>query len=138
MSQRIMIVEDDHHVATLLRYNLEAAGFVVEHHVCGRDIVRRIEEEAPDLVLLDWMLPGISGIELCRRIRRLKDGAELPIIMLTARTANGDGEFARMVGANAFLTKPFEISEVLSKARCLLDPEARRGSRARVSVTPRS
>ncbi len=121
MPQRVMIVEDDQHIALILRYNLEAAGFEVEHHACGSQVERRIGEQPPDLVVLDWMLPGISGIELCRRIRRLEDAAHIPIMILTARTAKGDREFARLVGANDFLTKPFEISEVLMKARGLIN-----------------
>jgi two-component system, OmpR family, phosphate regulon response regulator PhoB len=120
MPARIMIVEDDYHLALLLQYNLEAAGFEVEHVESGDDAERRIAEKIPDLVLVDWMLPGISGIELCRRIRRQASTRALPIMMLTARTGTDDREFAVNMGATAFMSKPFSLSEVLARARRLL------------------
>ena len=122
MPQRIMIVEDDLNLALLLQYNLEAAGFEVEHVERGDAVERRIGEQVPDLVLLDWMLPGISGIELCRRIRRRSATRVLPIMMLTARTATADREFAARMGADEFVTKPFLVSDVLARARLLLAP----------------
>lgn len=116
MPSRIMVVEDDLHIALLLQYNLEAAGYVVDHVDNGDDVEGRIAACVPDLVLLDWRLPGISGIELCRRIRRHASADRLPIVMLTARTDKADRDYATRVGANDFLTKPFQVSEVLATA----------------------
>jgi len=82
---RILIVEDEEPLALLLRYNLEAAGYGVECVARGDETELRLAEELPDLVLLDWMLPGVSGVELCRRIRASKETEHLPVIMLTAR-----------------------------------------------------
>ena len=120
MPARIMIVEDDLHIALLLQYNLEAAGYEVEHVERGDWAETRIDENAPDLLLLDWMLPGLSGIELCRRIRKRVTFRGLPIIILTARTDNSDREFAARMGANEVVTKPFAMSEVLARASYLL------------------
>jgi two-component system phosphate regulon response regulator PhoB len=119
MATRILIVEDDHDIALLLRYNLESAGFIVDHTSCGDDAEQLIDEVMPDLVLLDWLLPGTSGIELCRRIRSNLRFDKLPIIMMTARTDRADREFAMRLGADDFLTKPFYLSDVLARARLL-------------------
>ena len=85
MNPSILIVEDEEALTLLLRYNLEAAGYEVDTVVRGDDADLRLKETIPDLVILDWMLPGISGIELCRRLRAQPDTRQLPIIMLTAR-----------------------------------------------------
>jgi two-component system phosphate regulon response regulator PhoB len=121
MPVRIMIVEDDLNLALLLQYNLEAAGYEVEHFERGDTAEQRIGESRPDLVLLDWMLPGLSGIELCRRLRREAATCKLPIIMLTARTDRTDRELAARTGADIFLIKPFSICEVLACARHKLE-----------------
>jgi two-component system phosphate regulon response regulator PhoB len=85
MKARILIVEDEEALALLLRYNLEAEGYEVETVARGDDADLRLKERLPDLLILDWMLPGLSGIELCRRLRARPDSKNLPIIMLTAR-----------------------------------------------------
>jgi len=85
MSANILIVEDEEPLALLLRYNLEAEGYRVETVARGDDADTRLREGSPDLVVLDWMLPGLSGIELCRRLRARPETKALPIIMLTAR-----------------------------------------------------
>ena len=85
MGARIIIVEDEEPLALLLRYNLEAEGYEVETIARGDDADTRLREGAPDLAVLDWMLPGLSGIELCRRLRARPETKALPIIMLTAR-----------------------------------------------------
>jgi two-component system phosphate regulon response regulator PhoB len=85
MTPLILIVEDETEVAVMLRYNLEASGFRVATAGTGEEADLRLHEETPDLILLDWMLPGLSGIELCRRWRRREALAEIPIIMITAR-----------------------------------------------------
>ncbi|RYZ59015.1 MAG: response regulator, partial [Proteobacteria bacterium] len=85
MSATILIVEDEADLAVLLRYNLEAEGFRVAAATSGDEAVERIRDGVPDLILLDWMLPGLSGIELCRRWRAREETARTPIIMITAR-----------------------------------------------------
>ena len=85
MNARILIVEDEEPLTMLLRYNLEAEGYEVETSARGDEADTRLKESTPDLVVLDWMLPGISGIELCRRLRSREATRSLPIIMLTAR-----------------------------------------------------
>ena len=87
MSARILIVEDEEPLTMLLRYNLEAEGYDVDTASRGDEADTRLKEKAPDLVVLDWMLPGLSGIELCRRLRARPETRALPIIMLTARGA---------------------------------------------------
>ena len=85
MKPRVMIVEDDEAIVVLLTYNMEAEGFEVEAVDRGDEADLRLKERVPDLLILDWMLPGLSGIELCRRLRLREQSAKLPIIMLTAR-----------------------------------------------------
>ena len=85
MSARILVVEDEEALTTLLRYNLDAEGYDVETVGRGDDADTRLKERVPDLIVLDWMLPGLSGIELCRRLRARPETRQLPIIMLTAR-----------------------------------------------------
>src|SRR5207249_4784185 len=85
MGARIMVVEDEEALTELLRYNLEGDGYDVETVMRGDDADTRLKEHIPDLIVLDWMLPGLSGIELCRRLRARSDTKQLPIIMLTAR-----------------------------------------------------
>lgn len=120
MPIRILIVEDDQNIALLLQYNLEAAGYVVEHTARGDDAEQIIDRAMPDLVLLDWLVPGTSGIELCRRIRSKLRFDKLPIIMMTARTDRADREFALHLGADDFLSKPFALSELIARAQLLI------------------
>jgi two-component system phosphate regulon response regulator PhoB len=120
MATRILLVEDDPNIAILLQYNLEAAGYAVEHVSRGDTAEQRISELMPDLVLLDWILPGTSGIELCRRIRTRLRFDKLPIIMMTARTDRADQAYALKSGADDFVTKPFALSDILSRARALI------------------
>jgi two-component system, OmpR family, phosphate regulon response regulator PhoB len=119
-SVRILIVEDEESLTTLLRYNLEAAGYAVETVARGDEAELRITEEAPDLVLLDWMVPGVSGVELCRRIRARRDGARLPIIMLTARGEEADRVRGLATGADDYIVKPFSVPELLARVSALL------------------
>ena len=90
MTARIMVVEDEEPITVLLRYNLEAEGYRVETVMRGDEAEVRLREAVPDLMLLDWMLPGLSGIELCRRIRLRAETERLPVIMLTARGEEGE------------------------------------------------
>ena len=116
----VLVVEDEAALATMLRYNLEKQGFRVEEATDGQEAITRIAEERPDLVLLDWMLPVMSGIEVCRQIRRRPDTRELPVIMLTARTEDQDAVRALNIGADDYITKPFGIEALMARIRALL------------------
>ncbi|OHV17578.1 phosphate regulon transcriptional regulatory protein PhoB [Methylorubrum extorquens] len=120
MSTRILLVEDDEALIVLLRYNLEAEGFVVDVAVRGDEADVRLREMMPDIVLLDWMVPGLSGIELCRRIRARQETAALPIIMLTARGEETDRVRGLSTGADDYVVKPFSVPELLARLRALL------------------
>jgi two-component system phosphate regulon response regulator PhoB len=104
----------------LLRYNLEAEGYDVDCVARGDEAEIRLREQVPDLVLLDWMLPGLSGIELCRRIRVRQETERVPIIMLTARGEEGDRIRGLATGADDYIVKPFSIPELLARVRALL------------------
>ncbi|MFE1602715.1 phosphate regulon transcriptional regulator PhoB [Methylobacterium sp. ID0610] len=120
MSTRILIVEDEEPLTLLLRYNLEAEGFEVDSVMRGDEADIRLREQIPDLVLLDWMVPGLSGIELCRRIRARRETERLPIIMLTARGEEGDRVRGLATGADDYIVKPFSVPELLARVRALL------------------
>ena len=116
----ILVAEDDEQIAVLMRYNLEAEGYAVEEAARGDEAELKISEHAPDLVLLDWMLPGLSGIELCRRLRARRETERLPIIMLTARGEEEDRIRGLATGADDYVVKPFSIRELLARVRALL------------------
>ncbi|MBV8767348.1 MAG: response regulator, partial [Hyphomicrobiales bacterium] len=106
MKPRVMIVEDDEAIVVLLTYNMEAEGFEVEAVHRGDEADLRLKERVPDLLILDWMLPGLSGIELCRRLRLREPSAKLPIIMLTARGEESERVRGLVVGADDYVVKP--------------------------------
>jgi len=116
----ILIVEDEAPLVTLLRYNLEKQGFRVEDAGDGGEALTRITEAAPDLLLLDWMLPTMSGIELCRQLRRRPATRTLPIIMLTARAEDQDAVRGLDTGADDYITKPFSTEALIARIRALL------------------
>ncbi|MDF3073305.1 MAG: phoB [Alphaproteobacteria bacterium] len=116
----VLIVEDEPGLVELLRYNLERAGFEVAVANDGEEAMTAIAEHRPDLVLLDWMLPLMSGIEVCRQIRRQADTANLPIIMLTARGEEGDRVRGLDAGADDYVAKPFSPTELISRIRAVL------------------
>ncbi|GGE30350.1 DNA-binding response regulator [Agaricicola taiwanensis] len=120
MATRVMIVEDEEAIALLLRYNLEAEGYAVDTVVRGDEAELRLREQVPDLLLLDWMLPGISGIELCRRLRARAETRDLPIVMLTARGEEGERVRGLATGADDYVVKPFSVPELLARCRALL------------------
>ena len=120
MGARILIVEDEEPLMLLLRYNLEAEGYAVESAARGDEADTRLKENPPDLVLLDWMLPGISGIELCRRLRARPETRQLPIIMLTARGEESEKLRGLSTGADDYMVKPFSVPELLARVRALL------------------
>ncbi len=116
----VLVVEDEAALATMLRYNLEKQGFRVEEAADGPEALNRIAEAAPDLVLLDWMLPAMSGLEVCRQIRRRPGTRELPVIMVTARTEDQDAVRGLNTGADDYITKPFSMEALLARIRALL------------------
>jgi two-component system phosphate regulon response regulator PhoB len=117
---RILIVEDEEPLTLLLRYNLEAEGYRVETIARGDDADTRLRESVPDLLILDWMLPGVSGIELCRRLRSRDETKTLPIIMLTARGEESERVRGLATGADDYIVKPFSVPELLARLRALL------------------
>lgn len=120
MTARVLVVEDESALATLLTYNLERAGFSVRVAETGEDALAMLADEPPDIVLLDWMLPHVSGIEICRRIRRNRDTADLPVIMLTARSEEADRIRGLDTGADDYVTKPFSPAELVARINALL------------------
>jgi two-component system phosphate regulon response regulator PhoB len=116
----VLVVEDEAALATMLRYNLEKQGFRVEEAADGQEALTRISEAQPDLVLLDWMLPVMSGLEVCRQIRRRPTTRDLPIIMVTARTEDQDAVRGLNTGADDYITKPFNMEALLARMRALL------------------
>ena len=128
-NSRILIVEDEEPLSLLLRYNLESEGYEVETVGRGDDADTRLRERTPDLVVLDWMLPGLSGIELCRRLRSRPETKSLPIIMLTARGEESERVRGLATGADDYIVKPFSVPELIARVRALL----RRASPERVA-----
>ena len=116
----ILVVEDEAALMALLRYNLERQGFNVEEASDGQEALLRIAEAKPDLVLLDWMLPAMSGIEVCRQIRRRPATRDLPVIMVTARTEDQDAVRALDTGADDYIAKPFAVEALMARIRALL------------------
>jgi two-component system phosphate regulon response regulator PhoB len=129
MKANILIVEDEEALTLLLRYNLEAEGYGVETVPRGDEADLLLKERAPDLVILDWMLPGLSGIELCRRLRARPETKQLPIIMLTARGEESERVRGLATGADDYVVKPFSVPELMARVSALL----RRSSPGRVA-----
>jgi two-component system phosphate regulon response regulator PhoB len=126
---RVLIVEDEEPLTLLLRYNLEAEGYSVDSASRGDDAEIMLREQVPDLVILDWMLPGLSGIELCRRLRLRSETQSLPVILLTARGEESERVRGLATGADDYVVKPFSVPELLARVRALL----RRASPNRVA-----
>jgi two-component system, OmpR family, phosphate regulon response regulator PhoB len=120
MSASILIVEDEATIHQLLSYNLEAEGFRTRVVETGEDVHPAIAAEMPDLVILDWMLPGLSGIEVCKLIRARPETQALPIVMLTARGEEAERVRGLATGADDYIVKPFSVPEVLARIRSLL------------------
>jgi two-component system, OmpR family, phosphate regulon response regulator PhoB len=129
MNASILIVEDEEALTLLLRYNLETQGYEVETIARGDEADTRLKEGTPDLIILDWMLPGLSGIELCRRLRARPETRQLPIIMLTARGEESERVRGLSTGADDYIVKPFSVPELLARVNALL----RRASPERVA-----
>ncbi len=120
MQPYILVMEDEDALATLLQYNLEKEGYDVVVAADGEEGLVQIDERQPDLVLLDWMLPKVSGIEVCRRIRGRPETRNLPVIMLTARGEESDRVRGLDTGADDYLTKPFSMTELIARIRAVL------------------
>ncbi len=116
----VLVVDDEADLLTLVRYNLERDGFEVGEAVDGEEAMLMIAERRPDLILLDWMLPRLSGIEICRRIRRAAETQNMPIIMLTARGEENDRVRGLDCGADDYIVKPFSPSELVARVRAVL------------------
>jgi two-component system, OmpR family, phosphate regulon response regulator PhoB len=120
MRPYLLVVEDEAPLQQLLAYNLERAGFEVGQAADGEEALTLIEERPPDLLVLDWMLPGLSGLELCRQLRRRPGTAHLPIVMLTARGEEADRLRGYEIGADDYVTKPFSPAELVARVRAVL------------------
>ena len=120
MQPYILVMEDEDALATLLQYNLEKEGYDIVVAADGEEGLVQVDERQPDLVLLDWMLPKVSGIEVCRRLRGRPETRNLPIIMLTARGEESDRVRGLDTGADDYLTKPFSMVELIARIRAVL------------------
>lgn len=117
---KIAVVEDEEALSVLLRYNLEAEGYQVTTIMRGDEAEIALREDVPDLLILDWMLPGVSGIELCRRLRQRAETERLPIIMLTARGEESERVRGLAVGADDYVVKPFSTPELIARVKAML------------------
>ena len=120
MSAHIFVVEDEKPIQTLLRYNLEKEGFKVSSSENGEEALSLIKEKKPDLILLDWMLPDLSGIKICQYLKHDKKVQDIPIIMLTAKGEEEDKVKGLESGAEDYLTKPFSFPELLARIKAML------------------
>ena len=120
MDRRVLLIEDEPNIIEAIRFLLTREGWQVETHSDGGDAVEVVRSTRPDLVVLDMMLPGKSGMEILRDLRDLPDFADLPVLMLTARGQSRDRDLAEKAGVSRFMTKPFSNAEVLTAVRDLL------------------
>ena len=120
MKPYVLVVEDEESLATLLHYNLDKEGFRVAVATDGEEALLMIDEGPPDLVVLDWMLPKVSGVEVCRRLRARPETRNLPIIILTARGEESDRIRGLDTGADDYIVKPFSMSELAARIRAVL------------------
>lgn len=118
--QRIAIVEDEDAISRLLQINLQAAGYDTRIYDRGETFLAALKTECPDLLLLDWMLPGMDGLDVCRTVRQNRHTDQLPIIMLTAKSDEIDKVLGLEIGADDYVTKPFSVREVLARIRAQL------------------
>ena len=117
---KILVVEDEPNQVELIEFNLNSEGYEVIVAQDGEEALDLAEEENPDLILLDWMLPKVSGIEVCRQLRRSKMTREIPIVMLTARSEESDKIRGLDIGADDYITKPYSIKELLARVRAAM------------------
>jgi two-component system phosphate regulon response regulator PhoB len=120
MVAKLLIVEDEQALSELLRYNFESEGFAVSHCETGEDAEMMVAEDPPDIIVLDWMLPTVSGIELCRRLRSKPETRAIPIILLTARGEEADRIRGLDTGADDYVVKPFSVPELMARVKAIL------------------
>ena len=120
MTPHILVVEDEDALSTLLQYNLDKEGYEVAVAADGEEALTLVSERLPDIIVLDWMLPKISGIEVCRRLRQRAESRNVPIIMLTARGEESDRIRGLDTGADDYIVKPFAMSELSARIRAVL------------------
>jgi len=120
MKPQILVVEDEPPLVEVLRYNLEKEGYLVNVAEDGAQALNKVHETPPDLVILDWMLPELSGIEVCRQLREDPDSRDVPVIMLTARGEEADRVKGLASGADDYVVKPFSPAELLARVRAVL------------------
>jgi len=130
-TKKILIVEDERDLIKLLKYNLEKEGFRVNYATDGSVALAEVRRDEPDLVILDLMLPGMDGLEICRQMRRIEKFSRIPILILTARSEEADRVVGLELGADDYVTKPFSMRELIARVRALL-------RRHEVSDHPRS
>ncbi|WP_298499586.1 phosphate regulon transcriptional regulator PhoB [uncultured Maritimibacter sp.] len=116
----VLLVEDEPAQREILRYNLASEGYDVSIAENGDDALVLVEEIGPDLILLDWMLPGVSGIEICRRVKSRKASVDIPVIMLSARSDEMDRVRGLETGADDYMVKPFSVQELMARIRTQL------------------
>ncbi|GGH22599.1 Response regulator receiver domain-containing protein [Cribrihabitans marinus] len=119
MNRRVLLIEDEPNIAEAIRFLLSRDGWQVGLHADGTDAIDQIRAERPDLVILDVMLPGRSGMDILRDLRAMEDMQDLPVLMLTARGQLRDRDMAERAGVSRFMTKPFSNAEVLTAVRDL-------------------
>jgi DNA-binding response OmpR family regulator len=124
---RILVAEDDPDIANLLAHYLQRAGYEADLVSSGRDVIPRLRKAPPDLLLLDLMLPGLDGLEVCRAVRGDQQTAAIPIIMVTAKSEESDRIVGLELGADDYITKPFSPNEVVARVRALLRRAQRPG-----------
>ena len=117
---RILLVEDEAAQREILAYNLGAEGYAVEQAATGDEALLMVRESPPDVVVLDWMLPGVSGIEICRQIKTRRETRSIPVIMLSARSEEGDRVRGLETGADDYVVKPYSVAELLARVRSQL------------------
>lgn len=120
VSPRILVIEDEPSQVEILRFNLHQQGFEVQVQMDGEEGLQAAIEDPPDLILLDWMLPNLSGVEICRKLRRAKETREVPVIMLTARSEERDKVRGLDIGADDYITKPYSIKELIARVHSAL------------------
>ena len=120
LKAKLLLVEDEASQQVILDYNLKSAGYETVQASDGYQALQLIDEELPDLILLDWMLPGVSGIEICRQLKARKDTREIPIIMLSARSEEVDKVRGLETGADDYMQKPYGIQELLARIKLQL------------------
>jgi two-component system phosphate regulon response regulator PhoB len=137
MSERILVVEDEPDILDLVCYNLRQAGLEVERAGDGETALKAVAERPPDLIVLDLMLPGIDGLEVCRRLKQSEEHRGIPVLMLTARAAEVDRIVGLELGADDYLTKPFSPRELVLRVRAILRRAAGTGEEGAEEATER-